>query len=79
LTDIGDERLVVQEAFGSRVTLRRLGEGATAFFEISGAEWARVQDPGGVDPGQAACVEALLDGETLLALRVFLGADCGPA
>jgi hypothetical protein len=79
LTEVDRDRVVVQEAFGAVVTLQQLGRGATAFFEVAGDAWARVSSPTSVEPGGPVCVETLLDGETLLALRVFLGASCGPA
>jgi hypothetical protein len=78
LTDVTDRQLVLKEALGPRVTLKRLGQDATAFFHTAGDTWERV-DGSGVGAGDQACVETLLDGENLLALRVFLGADCGPA
>ena len=69
----------MREAFGSVVKLQRLGQGATTFFEVSGGRWAEVPDGATIEAGQLACVETLLNGPTLLALRVFLGASCGPA
>jgi hypothetical protein len=78
LTDVTNRQLVLKEALGPRVTLKRLGQDATAFFRAAGDAWERV-DGAVVETGNQACVETLLDGENLLALRVFLGADCGPA
>jgi hypothetical protein len=77
-TDVTDRQLVLKEALGPRVTLKRLGQDATAFFRVAGDAWERANGSG-VGAGDQACVETLLDGENLLALRVFLGADCGPA
>ena len=62
----------------SRRLFRRLGQDATAFFRATGDAWDRVEGSA-VGKGEQACVETLLDGANLLALRVFLGADCGPA
>jgi hypothetical protein len=78
VTDVTDGQLVLEEALGPRVVLKRLGQDATAFFRATSDTWERV-DASGVGNGDLACVETLLDGENLLALRVFLGADCGPA
>lgn len=73
------DRLELKEAVGSVVTVHRLGGNATSFFRVADGAWQRV-DPGSeVLIGTRACVETLMDGQTLLALRVFLGADCGPA
>jgi hypothetical protein len=78
VTDVTDRQLVLKEALGPRVVLKRLGQDATAFFRAAGDAWERVGGSG-VGNGDQACVETLLDGTNLLALRVFLGADCGPA
>jgi hypothetical protein len=78
VTDITDRQLALKEALGPRVTLKRLGQDATAFFRVAGELWKRVEGSE-VGKGDQACVETLLDGENLLALRVFLGVDCGPA
>ena len=79
LTGLKPGRLQLRELFGSVVTLRRLGGDATSFFLVSEGIWQRA-DPGTeAKVGTKVCVETLLDGKTLLALRVFLGADCGPS
>lgn len=72
------DRLELREGSGSIVTLLRLGQGATAFFRVSENRWVRLPPQEGIERGELACVEALLDGSSLLALRVFLGAGCGP-
>ena len=59
-------------------TLKRLGQGATVVFRASGGAWVRIDPDTGLDQGEQACMETLLSGHNLLALRVFLGADCGP-
>jgi hypothetical protein len=69
--------LVVRGAAGSTVAVRRL-RGATSFFRVSGGEWVRLATGAGPRVGQEACVETLLDQPTMVALRVFLGAACGP-
>ncbi|TMK84659.1 MAG: hypothetical protein E6G44_09585 [Actinobacteria bacterium] len=78
LTKVSSDRLVLKESVGSVVTLHRLGGGATTFFRAVAGAWARQAKPS-PRAGDPACVETLLDGKTLLALRVFLGAGCGPA
>jgi hypothetical protein len=79
LTGLKPGRLELKEAFGSVVTLRRLGGDATSFFRVSGGTWQRADPKTEAKVGTKACVETLMDGRTLLALRVFLGADCGPS
>ena len=79
LTGLKPGRLQLKELFGSVLTLRRLGGDATTFFRVSEGIWQRA-DPGTeAKVGTKVCVETLMDGKTLLALRVFLGADCGPS
>jgi hypothetical protein len=78
LTDVTDRTVVVTEASGTEVTLKRLGQDATAFLRTRAGAWQRVTTTSSIETGQAACVETLLDGQNLLALRVFLGAACGP-
>jgi hypothetical protein len=79
LTEVSEAQVVLRQPAGSVVALRRLAGDATSFFRFSGSEWQPVPAGAPVSAGQAACVETLLDRETLLALRVFVGAGCGPA
>jgi hypothetical protein len=76
--DLTDRQLLLKETLGSKVGLKRLGQDATAFFQVAGGRWERVDPAIAVQTGARACVETLLDGANLLALRVFLGTDCGP-
>lgn len=78
VTGLKVDRLELKEAFGSVVTLRLLGGNASAFFRVSGGAWLRAPRTEAT-AGTKACVETLMNGRTLLALRVFLGADCGPS
>ena len=76
--DVTPDTVRMHEGSGSLVTLRRLAEGATTFFRLSGDAWEEL-DPGAfVAAGEPACVETLMDSTNLLAIRVFLGAGCGP-
>jgi hypothetical protein len=79
LTEVSEARLVLRQPAGSLVTLRRLAGEATSFYRLSGSEWQRLAAEARIPAGRATCVETLLDRDTLLALRVFLGAGCGPA
>jgi len=79
LTESRADRLELKESFGSVVTLRLLGGNASAFFRVSGGAWQAADPRAVVTAGAKACVETLMNGRTLLALRVFLGADCGPS
>lgn len=79
LSAVGPQRIEVREGSGPTVTVQRLAEGATGFFEVRGGAWALLPRAAAVPPGGAACVEALMAGPALLALRVFLGAGCGPS
>lgn len=81
LETISDSELAVREGQGPRIVVERFAAGATAFLRRDGDEWRELstEELVALEPGEPACVEALLDGETFLALRVFLAADCGPA
>jgi hypothetical protein len=79
LTALKADRLELKEAFGSVVTLRRLGGNATSFLHVQEGTWQPADPRRDAPAGTKVCVETLMDGQTLLALRVFLGADCGPA
>lgn len=81
LETISESDLAVREGQGPRITVERFAAGATAFLERDGEGWRELptEEVASIEAGEQACVEALLEGRTFLALRVFLGADCGPA
>jgi hypothetical protein len=81
LSEVGPGSLALRDGPGTVVDLERAAAGATRFFRLDGDAWAPLseEDADATAAGQEACVEALLDDRTLLALRVFLGAGCGPA
>jgi len=75
-------RLTIVESAGSKAVVHRLAEGATKFF-VRDADTDRfVSMPEAdallVEVGTPMCVESLLDERRMLALRVFVGAACGP-
>lgn len=78
--EIGEARVTIQAGSDTPVRLQRLAAGATTFLADSGGEWRALTDEqvADVDVGVTACAEALLDGTNLVALRIFLGAACGP-
>lgn len=81
IEELDASELTLREGQGPILELERLAEGATAFLAVDAGRWRELA-AGEVDllePGSAACVETLMDGRTLLALRVFLGTRCGPA
>jgi hypothetical protein len=75
---VNDAELRIEEPSGPDVTVRLLGSGATTFYAVAAGSWNAV-GPGVVATGEPACVEALLTSGAPLALRVFLGATCGPS
>jgi hypothetical protein len=79
LTDVAPDQLELRETSGSVVRLQRLAGGATSFFRASGGTWLELDSEAQVSAGGEACVETLMDGTNFLAIRVFLGARCGPA
>jgi hypothetical protein len=78
LTEVGQRNLVIRDVLGASVSLRRLGQEATAVYRASGQRWVRLDPKIPIEAGTEACVETALEGRNLLALRVFLGATCGP-
>lgn len=81
LAEVTDSQLSVQEGRGPSISVERFAAGATRFLRLDEDRWLELTEAeaAAVQAGQLACVEALLDGRTFLALRVFLGAGCGPA
>jgi hypothetical protein len=81
LEEVSESQLVIREGQGPRLRVERFAAGATSFLRQEDGEWIELgeEEVGAIRPGQPACLESLLDGRTFLALRVFLGADCGPA
>ena len=77
---VSGSRLTVVTGGGALTVIHRLAEGATRFFVWKDGRYERLDeaDAGLIEVGTPLCVESLLDGRTLLALRVFLGAACGP-
>jgi hypothetical protein len=73
-------KLNVVEGGGSRAIVHRLSEGATRFFVLQAGRFEAMPeaDALAVRSGTPLCVESLLDGKRLLALRVFVGSACGP-
>ena len=82
LEDVQEGRLALREGGrGPRVELQRLAQGATAFYLLRDGSWEELapEEVELLEVGQRVCVEALLDESAFLALRVFLGAGCGPS
>jgi hypothetical protein len=73
--------LTLREGQGPLVRIRRFEEGATDFLRLDAGTWRELAESevDSLGPGDQACIETLLDGRTFFALRVFLGARCGPA
>lgn len=80
LEEVTDGSLAIREGQGPMVELERAAAGATRVFRLEGERWTPLsdQEASALEAGRQVCVEALLDGPTLLALRVFLEAGCGP-
>ena len=78
LQEIGETELVVQDGDADPIAVQRFAGRATRFFRLAGGEWRELDETTGLEPGDHACVEALLDGDAFLAVRVFLGSECGP-
>jgi hypothetical protein len=78
--DVSGSRLTVVGWGGARTVVRRLSRGATKFFVLHEGRFERMVEDDAllIEVGTPMCVESLLDGRSLIALRVFVGAACGP-
>jgi hypothetical protein len=82
LEELADSLLTIREGEGATIQLQRLAPGASRFLRVRNGRWQELsqEETGQIQAGERACAEALLDGTTFVALRVFLGASgCGPA
>jgi hypothetical protein len=82
LEEIAVSFLTIREGEGASIRLHRLAAGASRFLRVSNGRWRELslEEADQIQVGERACAEALLDGTTFVALRVFLGAaGCGPA
>jgi hypothetical protein len=82
LEEIADSLLTIREGEGASIQLQRLAPGASRFLRVRNGQWQELseEEADQIRAGERACAEALLDGSTFVALRVFLGArGCGPA
>jgi hypothetical protein len=78
LQEVGDTEMVLQDGDAEPIEVQRFAGTATRFYRLTGGKWRELTEPGSVEAGGDVCVEALLDGEAFLAVRVFLGSGCGP-
>ena len=78
LESIESERILLRQSDGSQASLQRLADSATKFLHVSGGAWREFVPPTGGAGGQRACVETLMDGTNLVAIRVFVDVGCGP-
>lgn len=81
LREVSEDLVTIRNGRGPRIRLQRLSGGTTSFLRQVGVEWRPLtgDEIAALGAGERACVESLLDGRLFLALRVFVGVDCGPA
>lgn len=82
LEEVTESLLTIREGEGASIQLHRLAAGASRFLRVRNGRWQELseEETEQIRAGERACAEALLDGTTFVALRVFLGASgCGPA
>ena len=77
---VSPSRLTIVEQDGSKAIVHRLSEGATKFFVLADGRFEQMPETDAllVEVGTPMCVESLLDERRLVALKVFVGAACGP-
>lgn len=80
LAEIAPDRIEVREGDGPTVAVQRFAGGATRFFVPAVGAWRPLGDRAvaRLRPGREVCVEALLDEQRLLGLRVFVDTRCAP-
>jgi hypothetical protein len=78
LVSVTPDRIGLRQADGSDAKLQRLAGSATRFLRVEGDAWKAFVPAGGEAVGHPACIETLMDGSNLVAIRVFLDSGCGP-
>lgn len=80
LEDVSESQLILRDGDGPRVSIERFSADATRFFEPEEGDWRElgIEEIASIPPGEEACIEALVDRETFLAIRVFLERTCAP-
>jgi hypothetical protein len=80
LEEVGEDRLLLRESEDLTVDVERFAGNATRFFRPGGSGWQELptEDVGSISVGEDACIEAIVDGETFLAIRVYLERTCAP-
>lgn len=81
LEEVGDSQLLLREGEGPTITVERFAGDATRFFRPDGDGWRQLAEDElvAIVTGEDACIEAVVDGEAFLAIRVFLERLCAPA
>jgi hypothetical protein len=81
LENVGADQLLLRDGDGPTITVERFSGQATRFFRPDGDRWSELssEDIDSIAGGEDACIEALVDGEAFLAIRVFLERACAPA
>jgi hypothetical protein len=81
LEGIGETQLTLAEGDGPKVVLERFSGNSTRFFLPDGDSWRQLDaaEIRSLDAGTDACIEAVVDEDAFLAIRVFLERTCAPA
>jgi hypothetical protein len=81
LEEVGTTQLILRDGEGPPIPVERFAGSATRFFEPDEGRWRELaqEEIEATATGSEACVEALADGESFLAIRVFLERTCAPA
>ena len=81
LEEVGDTELILRDGEGPAIAVERFAGDATRFYVPDGDRWRELaaEEVEAAATGKDACLEALADGESFLAIRVFLDRICAPA
>ncbi len=80
LERVEESQFTLARGRNARVTVERFAGNATRFFRIEGGEWRQLanEEVPRIEGEPDACIEALVDGEAFLAIRVFVERLCAP-
>ena len=81
LEEVGATELILRDGEGPAIAVERFAGDATRFYVPDEGQWRELatEEVEAAATGKEACLEALADGESFLAIRVFIDRICAPA
>lgn len=80
LEEVGATELILRDGEGPAIAVERFAGDATRFYVPDQGRWRELaaEEVETAAEGKEACLEALADGESFLAIRVFIDRICAP-